>query len=503
MFGKKLLSIICVLFVGQFSRVSATYTKSLPVCGTTQSSCDGTTYSAGATYFCVDDNKIYGMDGTDACQGKLEDGVHLFVYTSETGITEATIGENASDVNKLIAYNCSNGVCQQTSGYFKNASNTYYNVNTSSGDATVTTKTGATDCTGKIGELISNGGGIYLCLDSDKSILTYKSDGDPANGNFLVTSFSVDGTPKTNAVVKANNSYVIYDELYNGEEDCVNEDKEIQKRDVNWCASDTCNYYDCAAGTCTDITARNPTCNPTVPSNCGEGYYLYHADGRLVSANGETGTLYLCNTGGAACKIVAEVNDSQHTNTPIPKGYLINADTENFATVPFFKCTEGACTAIALTTSSTDCTGKAIGDLIYTTSESINTYSVCTATSGDPIITLATYNSGTKTITNKVNNKKYLISVKYDNRNVFGEAASGESDFIYASTEITDGSITTIENEGRYVYTTSTSAEIKERGNNDICAAVPPSTIKSPKSGMTEYKQDEGTKLYDQINVKA
>lgn len=153
--------------------------------------------------------------------------------------------------------------------------------------------------------------------------------------------------------------------------------------------------------------------------------------------------MYLCSSGGSVCKIVGEVDDANHTNTPIPNGYLINADMDNFLTVPFFSCDGSSCEAVS-PSEKENCNGLSIGDLIVTTVSKTKTYNVCHVNTADAGITIATVDTTSETpVVNPVDDKKYVISVDYANDNIFGRAANNESNYIYAATSISNGSITT------------------------------------------------------------
>jgi len=515
MFAKKFLSIIALLFVGN-KFVNAVTAPTISACTDISAGFTGIGESCGdtsgdITTYCYHNKVIYGFTATNAgtlsdCKvksGSLDSGVHILKV--DTTIADANISTTTgttTDLEKIAIYNCNTNGCERAYGYIKDDEDAYYSIGATANESV----TGEASCDGKLG-LLNSSKEICLLYDTtDAAHPVTKSAPVTTSGTAY---YLLDGTPdatnpftgsatSTSIAIQVGTNYMIYDKFYSSDtnyEYCVDASKKIDKRGDNWCNSEDCSYYKCETGTCTEVSKKSTgtACDPTAPSNCSDGYYLYNAG--LVTSNNGSGTLYLCSSGGTDCKIVG--TGSGQTGTKIPVGYLINADSENFTTVPFLKCTSlGACTAISATTAS-DCSSNSIGDLIETTASTVTTYSLCLAASSTGGITLATYDTTGPTLT-PIDGKKYFISVANANANVFGDVS--DANYIYAGINLTSGSITLNESQEsgvRYKYTDA-SFEIKDRGSSDICEGTP----KTAKAGTKEFKKsDSGSVDYYMDNT--
>jgi len=461
MFGKKILGIVGLLFLGsQITTVSATCAVE---------------YVDGA------------IAGCSSCNGVNADGTY-FVEKS---------GSSTKDILVSVTESASTAICTEitVAGYYKAMNNKFYK-NDSSGAVEIDTTDKTVCSTAGAGGFTSGGS---FCLAANDSLAVELNQ----NQNYLFTDVDnifgsganaeviIHSPVGTYAFVK-NSGYTTNTEY----EFCVDSAKIIQPRAENWCASEDCSYYTCANGVCVDISSRS-TCDPTnaaLYSNCNVGFYI-RSSTTLLSEPGN-GDLYECS--GSPPITCAKVGTGTGENgNKIPKGYLINADLENFEAVPFIQCNGENCSGVAGDPAS-NCSGKTIGDLIVTTEGNVSTYQVCHTNTDDAGITLATYDSSqdlSGSNPNGVDSKKYIINVANDNANAFGDAGEGVTDYVFAATSLNKGSLTTDEsNSSRYLYTHSDANEIEDRGSNAICNAGTP---KTPKTGqIAEYKKSESGNLY-------
>lgn len=484
MFAKQLLSVIGVLF---------TVVHAADVCKIklTSGGCSTDEDAVDPSDALVCTNGYYAVFPS----GKDNSKFYLNDEEVETGDTKG------SGKLVLISEGPSCALKENDTGFFVSAETGKYIKNTGK----VATMAGYDGSSCTAGQFTTGGN---LCLDSNQSHAAELNSGknylfadaDNMFGSGVNAEVVISSAAESNAFTQVSTFSTDTDYEY-----CVSSEKLIQERGDNWCSSDDCSYYKCSDGKCVDIRAQTPdTCDPSNPSSdvCNNGYYLYHSTNGLANADNFSGTLYLCSESGTICKIVGETNDEAYTKTPIPTGYLINADSDNFATVPFIKCTGGACTGVELgegksIDEAANCGSLNIGDLYYTTVTTTTTYYICLATvDGDdnPVngIPIASITSGTVTPND---DKKFFISIAQANANVFG---STDDEFNIVGINLNSGSITLNteqETTVRYKYTDATF-EIQDRKSNAICNAG------QPKAGIQEFiKKDDGEIDYYKDNT--
>jgi len=310
MFGKKLLSIVGLLFIGnQISSVSA---------GCTPTYVDGS------------------VSGCDSCDGTDADGLY---YVEGTG-------ENTDHILISVSGSDSTASCSQINdaGYYRTLDGNYYKVIHSTFIAsTVETVANAVACAPGKFEL-QNG---KFCLDST-NVLTMGDD----KKYLFKGSTDVFSAGETNVVLKSNENSITLDNTINGKEYCVTEELEIMGTKESYCADAECEtYYYCTSGVCSEV---EDVCEAYTPdpdgskcdindydsSKCPDGYYLVDGDdGQLISSVA-TGTLIQCTEANEGNECV-EVED-------IGVGYYRNIGNGD-GNIPFIFCgTDGICTGTAV-----------------------------------------------------------------------------------------------------------------------------------------------------------
>lgn len=187
MFGKKILSIVGLLFLG--SQVSGT---DLFSCPTPENPCGGdVTGLTNNGKYCIDsESKIYQFEtGTTpgAVQRRAEgpclkkgeqistEGIHVFEDDGNGGTYLGTLGSGStysvSNENNLKIYNCNTGgnTCTQKYGY-SSIGETYYNIPKTSITLCSTVSDYTTPCSSGTAS-----GSYKYCLDNDGTVFKYES----------------------------------------------------------------------------------------------------------------------------------------------------------------------------------------------------------------------------------------------------------------------------------------------------------------------------------------
>lgn len=284
MFGKKLLSLVSLLFAG--SQLKSV----LAECTVNYDATNGCVLGAGSScalneqgYYVVDDGK---------------GGAKLLCK-----VTDAT------SINKV----------EDEVGYFKIVSGGYA-TRKSNNDIGSIADGSITDCTGGEGFL---GPDFKLCIDVDKNnALQYDENGQ---NNYLITIKNgatniFDSTDDKKVVVKADaNSFTLDSNFKDGNDYCVDSNKVIRTRKEDLCNGSECNYYtkdkDGWKATTTNVQrVEDPNCDPTNCSDsnctCKTGYHY--------SSKGTGSHLYKCEEGKGCGSVLADEN--------VPFGYVVAHD---------------------------------------------------------------------------------------------------------------------------------------------------------------------------------
>lgn len=346
--------------------------------------------------------------------------------------------------------------------------------------------TGITSCSsstvGKLASIDTDSNGdtpddVVLCLTNGKYT---KFEG----GDFLMEGTLAGEVPftygvNTNLVVKASGTSVVANSAFTtgGEVYCTNENNKLESRFGNFCSSASCDgYYTCASGTC-NANAENecrttPACNPaTAASACGDGsYYIVDSgnDNAFVADfdSAVTPVLYQCSKAEES----APVTCSNLTNaSKVPVGYIRNGDSTTATDIPFFKCNGSVCedaSPIPDTASSGKCFGA--GALIKVG----GSYRLCKAKDDTSGIELT--------------DGSYFIDVS-DPTNYYGITLP-KAEYPYVIVDVTQNSALLHgkdETDKRYKYTDQTTLKIIPR-NAD-------STTKESVcgTGITEFELDQ------------
>jgi len=481
MFGKKLLSIISLLFVGsQILKVSAAVAPGLPDCPasfTLESSTTECTVTGSTTYYCIKDNVIFGLtsdSATTACEEKITSGIHAFESASEpttnSKINIGNTGTAPSVPGNLAIYTCNRKSCTRTFGYIKYNSNYYLLGKSGSSDAgivsdltAITTEAG---CSGKVGNIVKVGDETEasVCINESKAIQIPSSGSaddnyimDNANGNEFNGQ---SGASTKSIVINAIKGAITYVAPTNGDY-CVESFKITESKSA-FCTGTSCDtYFNCASELCEEIKLvdsckRNVSCKLSTGafSDCTSGDYivvksLSDGNGLQVSTEG-TGTLYKC-TGPTSCAIVQD-------DEFIP-GYYKNAGDTSSPSLPYISCpTKTTCKPITL--SGTECAAGNIGEIKLIGDKA----SICLGTGISVDLT---------TITTAV---KYFMNMDVSNNSVFiSNKLSGNK---YAVMKLENGNVQIIKESNLvssppkpFQYTESTKYKIYESRHQDICAA--------------------------------
>jgi len=392
MFGKKILSVVSVLFLGSKIAIAAAVPRAtgaitIDACdnidaGIATTPCGG---SATATTLCIKDNKIYSYDNSEATCNTgtvhtLSSSLNVVSQTTDTTvIAENLSGTPYSDGTKLAIFDCDASTCKQTYGYVTDGTTAYeVSYNGVSKAATVNESVeSATDCSGKVGNLIKYIDKVYLCIDVAKSV-ELKNDGTGENylmanenGNIFSAAESAD-YPKL--VVKQGAKAITFNNLYTDEEYCVYDSNLIMSRIDQFCVGNILdNLYNCDEGKC-QVTG----------SPIGAGSYI------VEEKNGDLG-LYTCTgtgTGPVNCekdngslngiKVVSDTkNEEGYTFLKtVDENGLKEIDDEKLAAakLKLYDCINGEC---VLTDGFIQYGGSLSSRALCTSDE------VCTAAAGD------------------------------------------------------------------------------------------------------------------------
>ena len=315
MFGKRILSLLSLLFAGsQLISVA----------------------NAGACTF----------DGT-AISGGSCDGSSYLINSGKTVVTDTTTCISDSAVCTLVECPSTDGPCEKEDSY--------------SGFVVVGSKLAKCtngDCVTQ--NMFENGATKYLVRDIDDS-LTNKGNTIAVTSNG--TSLSLDTSLTADELcVSADTAQFTETSTEESRYDC-------------FCGENT--LYKCESGVCTtnltlDCKRQTKTCDPTKdsttdPNNneqeCVDGgYYL------------DTNTLYECK--GETVQCTPQDGGSGHP--AIPKGYFPNSGSDA-STNPYIQCNGSTCVSLVKTTitkSGCGADGVKVGDLIFITGSG---YRLCTA----------------------------------------------------------------------------------------------------------------------------
>lgn len=310
MFGKKILSIIGLLFIGcQISFVSAdgcapTYTSDSEC---TPADCDGTDADG---YYAVGNKlvEITGSDSTASCSVVTTPGYYIDVDGAFHSVNYSKIRSDADDESD----------CTGNAGKFKTGGEAF--------------------CVADGKELTLGDSKKYLFTDSD-TIFTSN-----VNNDVIVTS-----TAKSITVDKTSMNFI-----YNY---CVDTNKVVRKRKEDLCDTENtgdCTYYKCDGTKCesnninlvSNEERENGTCDfNNADSKCvNGGYYLY------VTADDTKAPVENISATGPFTLVQCTSNPNWSCGEPAtkPVGYLSNSGKGDDGNALYIKCEQnGTCTPVA------------------------------------------------------------------------------------------------------------------------------------------------------------
>lgn len=202
MFGKKLLNLVGLLFVGHQIKSAFANASSLTYCtdieGYDSTDCAGTTSEANAdNKLCLGDNKkIYKLlSNGSGCFNKgdalTDDGIIVYsdsatgaiVVGSDTVLLNGDESPDSGIVNGLKVYKCSGSGtnCVQTFGYVK-IDDYYCTVGANGTNSCVASSTITTDCGSASDGVLCDSTGVNLRLEDDKYVA------QSATGNYVITN---------------------------------------------------------------------------------------------------------------------------------------------------------------------------------------------------------------------------------------------------------------------------------------------------------------------------
>lgn len=474
MIGKRLLNIVSLLFVGRALAVQLRSCDAVKESAFDPTICSGS--NAVISYCIHTDNKIYEVTNrnpTEFACNELPVGEGIKVFEGDNGVNLET-GTVSIDSN-LAMYVCGNdSVCVKTIGYAKISSG-YFKIEESGGAGT--SGSGAVENGGDCSASSTNGKydtiNNVVCLDGAS-----KKAGFSSPGNYILSTTdtgSIFGIPegKDGIVLTATSNVIYYNKLFTQTDYCVDATtKKIDVRTSQICGTSGCeNYFTCTAGVCEDTTSDDygvctsqpqPTCNLSVPSTCGAGYYLAGAGPSLVTEiDGTPKDLYHCN-GSTRCDKITE---------NIPIGYLVNSDAINNANIPFINCYKdgGEIKCIPINVTAVECSEA--GTLFKTASGPV-TYNICL--------------DGSHSATKATQAESYLMNAV----NTLGVVETKANNFVIIDID-TDGNITVPlknpQNDKKYKFANAEKRIITE-DSLDIDTYCP-----SGLSSLTEYKLNKCT----------
>jgi len=511
MFGKKLLSLVSLLFLGsKFATVSAdcttTYSGGLLIneecdigyylinkagngllASVASNECVGETCTL--VYCSENDNSTtctpkasvtglvtYGLDGTTILECTA--GQCSVKTASESGCTGALAGGIISGGSKLCitAENSS-----EKDFSYSVTNNSYYYITVAIGSTTVFT--GPDEVSGnakKVLVRIGNGIAELITAFGDRTTNYLAHDG---SDEIAIKYDGVDTISK-NVLITGDEEYCVDDNT-----------KVITERSPNFCTNGLANvncdkYYLCDSGVCQDKTTtidarQEVTCNNNGINGittCDDGDYYITVTGQVTLKDG-TGAGDLVE-----CKATADPSIIQCNKKTDIIGYLKNADGTNASTIPYIKCSaknDGTATCEAIgqpsesaCTDSTAGTGKLIYNSVYkicidgTHSVDIENASVAGSYLIDASKDSAFEHAGVKNI--------YSVVAKIGGGNAIRKPQDGK----------------------KYIYVKTTTKQVFEKGEtgaSDLCSG---DNINS--GAATEYvlNKKQGTDYVDYYKVK-
>lgn len=309
MFGKKVLGLISLLFLGsQLSSVKATGIESCTDAGVTiGGGC--TPVDETPTGVCIDGNKIYTYGSTKAtCYVSVDDstlteGIHVLTVSGTTvnDVTLSSVGDTAN--TNYLLYVCDSSNCDITNGFVKGEDDAYIKI--ISGDtAGVDVSTSLEDsdkanCTpGTIFKDKDDSSAIKFCISAGNGVALASRAEDTKN--YIVAKsepLTADSdSSKTDMVVQVSDNAFVLNTIYTDNEYCVYGTNEVQSRIENFCSGTILeNLYSCEKGLCS--IEDYPV---------GVGKYIVEKKGEFK--------LYSCTEDTKSSTLTCEVDDNVSDN---------------------------------------------------------------------------------------------------------------------------------------------------------------------------------------------
>jgi len=278
MFGKKILSVVSVLFLGSQIAIAAVprnnpndymskrVATDLDNCTTDEK---GYIEDAGITptTYCLDGTSIYGILNSN----KKQMGDAVLIFESNGSLVEPSNVENSNDYSMYICN--SDNVCARTYGYVKKNESTYLAIkkdNTGADSTSADTPGTTAGCT--VGALFTEMS-VKICIDDGKSVSFADGPGNyfmtnvgEGTGQTIFTATGADTKEKMVLDVRANT--IVLNTVYNDAEYCSYENNGLINGKTHFCSGTILeNLYNCVDGLCNLSHDAD---------NVGDGTYLVH-----------------------------------------------------------------------------------------------------------------------------------------------------------------------------------------------------------------------------------
>jgi len=351
MFGKKILSIVGLLFLGiQFTSVKAIGIQTCTEADVNVSDCSGV--AGESTGVCIDGNTLHYYNnnvGSESCSnGSIySKGIYVLVFDGVKSVTDIELS-NVESGNNYLLYVCDDSNCALTNGFVKGKGDAYIQITSGQAEAKNASEdlvdSDIAGCTaGSLFKDENDYSKIKICITPGKGeALAGNAEGTK---NFIVkkagTLTKDDNVENTDMVVQVSDKAFVLNTLYTDEEYCTYESHQIQDRISNFCSGTVLDdMYSCTKGLCKKSA-----------SPIAAGKYI---------VKGTTGDfkLYECvdvTTGTVNCEVDVdaddngillvkeESNDKEYTFQKVyPSSELSNADLDE-EDYYIYDCVGGAC----------------------------------------------------------------------------------------------------------------------------------------------------------------
>jgi len=344
MFGKKILSIVGLLFLGiQFTSVKAIGIQTCSEASVNVNACSSLT--GEPTGVCIDGNTVYFYNddnGSCAIKSTYSEGIHVL----EQSFTELELSDVENGTKNYLLYVCDDSNCALTNGFVKGKDEAYIQI--TSGQAEATNASGdlvgsdKASCTAgslfmdeddsKIKICITPGKGVELATNGEtKNFIVQKTGPLTEDNNNLITDM----------VVQVSDKAFVLNTLYTDKEYCAYESHEIQDRITNFCSGTILDdMYSCTEGLCKKSASPIAAGEYIVKGTTGDFKLYKCVDGTTGTVNCEVDVDADDN---GILLVKEESNDKEYTFQKVYSSSELsnaNLDEEDYY---IYDCVGGAC----------------------------------------------------------------------------------------------------------------------------------------------------------------